>query len=208
MANNFRNGKLIYHLTSLENLASILQNGLLSRKILFTAQGNFADIADDRILNKRAGFSLDEYVPFHFSYKSAFDAAVQKDYPDTNFIYICVHRDTAKNQGFEIITRHPINIFTKTGQVDILSYDEGINQIEWDIMEQDNYLDQDVKEVRMAECLIKDCVPVEWFQSILVKDEATQTLVNNLLTHVKLPYGKKIFCNISPYCFRHYPKAS
>ena len=45
-----RNKKLIYHLTPLSNLESILDKGLLSRKELEKNQENFSDIADQEII--------------------------------------------------------------------------------------------------------------------------------------------------------------
>lgn len=47
-------GKLIYHITSIDNLPSILKFGLLSRKcILQNHDIHFTDIADPEILSKR-----------------------------------------------------------------------------------------------------------------------------------------------------------
>jgi hypothetical protein len=43
---NARNGKLLYHLTRLYNLDSILENGLLSRKTVKDNNMRFSDVAD------------------------------------------------------------------------------------------------------------------------------------------------------------------
>ena len=59
-----RNGKLIYHLTALENLESILKHGLQPRCEL--NKDRFDDVADGEILVSRASHNLGRYVPFHF----------------------------------------------------------------------------------------------------------------------------------------------
>lgn len=59
-----KNGRLLYHLTALENLASILQHGLKPRCDLNNDE--FNDVADGEILDSRANHSLDNFVPFHF----------------------------------------------------------------------------------------------------------------------------------------------
>ena len=71
-------GKLIYHITSIDNLPSILKFGLLSRKcILQNHDIHFTDIADPEILSKRERYkeALSQYVLFHFFAKNPFDGA-------------------------------------------------------------------------------------------------------------------------------------
>lgn len=54
MAQNPSEGKLIYHITHINNLPSILKVGLLSRKkLLRNPSLSFTDIADSEILSKR-----------------------------------------------------------------------------------------------------------------------------------------------------------
>ena len=54
--------QFIYHLTDIENLPSILSNGLQPRSSLI----NFSDVADDEIIASRKRSKLEDYVPFHF----------------------------------------------------------------------------------------------------------------------------------------------
>lgn len=68
-------GKLIYHITSIDNLPSIIKFGLLSRKcILQNHDIHFTDIADPEILSKRERYkeALSQYVLFHFFAKNPF----------------------------------------------------------------------------------------------------------------------------------------
>lgn len=62
-------GQLIYHMTSIDNLSSILKFGLLSRNhLLQNSNIQFTDIADPEILSKRERYkkALSQYVLFHF----------------------------------------------------------------------------------------------------------------------------------------------
>ena len=64
MSNKIKEGQLLYHLTKLSNLNSIIQNGLVCRKNLTKKNINFLDVADSAILNKRKFLDLDSFVPF------------------------------------------------------------------------------------------------------------------------------------------------
>lgn len=69
MATTPSNGKLIYHMTSIDNLPSILKFGLLPRKYLLQNHNiQFTDVADPEILSKRERYkkALSQYVLFHF----------------------------------------------------------------------------------------------------------------------------------------------
>lgn len=74
---NAKNGKLLYHLTSIDNLDSIFENGLLPRKYVRENEIGFKDIADPEIIDKRELLGLDKYTPFHFHPYTAFDYAVK-----------------------------------------------------------------------------------------------------------------------------------
>lgn len=49
--------KLLYHQTALRNLESILQNGLLSRKLVLEKGISFKDVADPNIISERDDLS-------------------------------------------------------------------------------------------------------------------------------------------------------
>ena len=53
-------------MTALENLESIIENGLLSRKTLAELGPKFIDVADPEIIEKRNTLNIADCVPFHF----------------------------------------------------------------------------------------------------------------------------------------------
>ncbi|HEG2582084.1 TPA: DUF4433 domain-containing protein [Campylobacter lari] len=59
---NIKDGKLLYHLTPLENLESMIRNGLKPRSNL--DKEKFIDTANSDIINKRSKMKLTDYVPF------------------------------------------------------------------------------------------------------------------------------------------------
>lgn len=150
MGHDYKNKRLIYHLTAISNIESILINGLKSRYDLHG--GDFEDIADPNIISYRQENFLDRYVPFHFFAPTPFAGAVQKSYPDDIFVYIAINRTYARNHYFLIIPKHPMSEEEKFN-IEVLNYDEGFEKIEWDVMDQRDYLDAHCKQVCLAECL-------------------------------------------------------
>jgi len=181
--------KLIYHLTSLDNVASILELGLLPRANL----RRFVDVADAGIIADRSRHGLDSMVPFHFFPRNPFDGRVQLDHPHKRFVLIAVSREVARANGWSIIPRHPL-----AGEgIEVLGYDEGMKAIDWDAMNKRDYLDQHSKCVCMAECLSPGAVSPARFQSVFVKDPADEAAIRSLVARA----GLSIFVNLNPAMF-------
>lgn len=174
---NVRDGKLLYHLTRINNLDSILAKGLLSRKIVKNNNVNFCDVADKEIISKRTMLGLDEYIPFHFHPYSSFDVAVKNTYQGEKFIYICISRNKAKYKKFKILTRHPLNL----EECMLMDYEEGFDAIDWDTMHSKGREDDYDKKVKMAECLTNLSVPAKFFQCIYVSNNETKLSVEKSL---------------------------
>lgn len=166
-----KDGKLIYHLTALENWESIARSGLLSRNLVRERSLSFTDIARPELIEFRGKTQLNDYVPFHFFCKNPFDGDVQRNRPDGRFLYIAVHRATARARGYRIIPRHPRNLPDPTKLLH--SYDEGMEAIDWDLLERRDYQDEACKQVCMAECLARDNVPLSDFYCLFAPCEDT-----------------------------------
>lgn len=160
-----KEGKLIYHLTAIDNIEAILTKGLLPRNGL----SEFTDVADQTIITHRHDIGLDNYVPFHFFAGNPFDGAVQKSYPDKKFIFIALQRTFAESSSFGILTRHPLSQNCSA----VLPYLQGFDSINWDKMAERNYAENDCKEICMAECLSPTAVTPANFFLILVPDLET-----------------------------------
>lgn len=174
---NIKDGKLLYHLTKLTNLDSILEHGLVSRKLVKDNDVHFHDIADQEIISKRTELGLDDYTPFHFHPYSSFDVAVKSTNADEEFVYICITRELAKYNKFKILPKHPLT----NEEYRLYDYEEGFNAIDWDTMHTPGTEDRFTKNVKMAECLTNLVVPAKLFHCIYVKDEVTKAVVKEKL---------------------------
>lgn len=185
-----KDGKLIYHLTKLSNLDSIVKHGLVPRSFLMDKNVDFGDVANPEIISKRKELGLDIYTPFHFHPYSSFDVSVKRTYPETDFIYICIQRTLARDNKFKILVKHPLSI----NECVFHEYDEGISLIEWEILMEKGRNDDHAKHVKMAECITDLIVPAKFFNMIFVKDDNAKKEVENIFKKYSLkcspPYIK------------------
>ena len=194
MAKRIQDGKLFYHVTALENLEGIFTHGLLSRPAALKKEILKADVADQEIIEKREALGILDYVPFHFFEKTAFTGAVYKNYKDTTFCVITILRDFAKNNDFKICTAHPLS---KNPKPEVLTYNEGLESIDWKAMESRDYHDEKSKNACMAECLAISPVSPADFAIIFVPDENTYKYIDKLASNV---IGNYLFdIMINPY---------
>lgn len=162
-----KTGKLLYHLTKLDNLESIIKYGLLPRKKVIEQKINFGDIANPEIISKRTELGLDAYTPFHFHPYSAFDVAVKHTYQEQDMIYLCFDRELARMNHFKILPLHPLS----AEECVLYDYDEGFQRIDWGTMMEKNRTDDYAKHVKMAECLTEKTIPINHFRCIYVASE-------------------------------------
>lgn len=172
-----KTGKLLYHLTKLDNLESIIRNGLLPRKKVIEQKIKFGDIANADIISKRAKLGLDMYTPFHFHPYSAFDVAVKHTYQGQDMIYLCLDREQAKSNGFKILPMHPLS----ADDCILYEYDEGFRKIDWDTMMEKNRDDEYAKHVKMAECLTEKTIFINEIKCIYVSSEIIKQRTRNIL---------------------------
>jgi hypothetical protein len=170
-----RDGRLLYHLTALENLESIFHHGLQPRCEL--SNDEFENVADGEILDSRANHDLDSYVPFHFFSRTPFDYGVQRAYPERSFVLITIRREVARANGWLIVPTHPL---AEEG-FQILNYDTGFAAIDWDLMEERDYDVRACKVACMAECLSPTSVNSNLIFCIYVKDARIKAVVDRLV---------------------------
>lgn len=171
-----RNKKLLYHLTKIENLESIICYGLQSRQYVLANQMRVTDIADPKIITKRQQWGLDQYIPFHFHPYTAFDYAVKGTYGKTNFVYISIKRALAEYNNFKILTAHPLS----QQECVLYDYKQGMEAIDWDTMETLGTEDERCKNIKMAECLAECGIPADLFHCVYVPNEEVKEYVEAL----------------------------
>lgn len=174
-------GKLLYHMTHINNMESILKYGLLPRRVMVESHKRFTDIADKRILADREHhvLNLSEFVPFHFFAKNPFDGAVCNDYGSENMVIITIHRDLHLSEPLFIIPEHPLH----QRNPQIFSYNEGIDLIRWDILDDipnRDYHNREIKEACMAECLVPHSLMPDQFFAIYLQNENEKSILESL----------------------------
>lgn len=175
---DIREQKLIYHLTSLENMQGILELGLLPRADL----EDFDDVADLEIIEGRREQGLENYVPFHWFARNPFDGRVQADHPDEAFVLIAVHRSVARDENWKVIPRHPLaNVAPQ-----LLDYQEGFEAIDWETMNIRDYHDPECKSICMAECLSPQPVPVRKFFKVFAPNDAVADEIEDRIDGLEL----------------------
>lgn len=181
MAKSIKDGNLLYHLTSIDNLENIFNNGLLSRKDALNKKLIQSDIADSEIIAKRKELGIDDCVPFHFYGQTPFAGAVLKttENKDKNFCFITIKREFAKEQNFKICTAHPLSPNAK-----IKDYEDGFKSIDWKNAEKRDYNDEVSKNACMAECLAASPVMPKDFSFIYVADKISKQSIEKLVEKV------------------------
>lgn len=173
---HIKDKKLLYHLTHIDNLESIMKHGLLSRSMVKGIRDDFKDVANQEIIGKRGENNLEDYTLFHFHPHTAFDTRTINDYKVENLVYIVIQRKFAKDNGFEIIPRHPLH-----GEFEKLDYDVGFENIDWNLMEikksdVNPLMYEEVKLVKMAECVSSNKVDPSDFHCIYAHENRLEEI--------------------------------
>lgn len=192
MATLIKDGKLLYHQTSIKNLQSIIEKGLLSREDLIKKGISFVDVANPDIIEGRKENSLEKYVPFHFHPRTPFDYKIRTDHPDESFMYLTMLRTDAKKAGALVLPAHPLS----TENPKIYGYDEGIKAIDWDTMEIKQGQKGYNRQIRMAECLFESPVYITSVWCIYVKNDEDKEYVQSILDDYEFVVNDSRYMNI------------
>ncbi|MGL5835532.1 MAG: type II toxin-antitoxin system toxin DNA ADP-ribosyl transferase DarT [Waterburya sp.] len=197
---------LIYHITHLDNLSSILNSGgLIACNQLKQQQTNYTDIAHQTIQDRRAvtivpcsvGGLLHDYVPFYFAPRSPMLCAIyyQKGKIYQNeVIHLVSEAETIKvfNLDFAFTDGHAIMAFS--GFYNNLN---DLSQIDWQIMREkywnDTNEDNDRKRRRQAEFLVHQCCPWTLIKEIGVINNDIKIKVEKILQNQKYQPSVKIY---------------
>lgn len=186
-------GKLLYHLTHIDNIMSILSCGLKPRQMLESKL--FKDIADPDIIEgrKSKGVGLENYVPFHFFALNPFDGAVCKIHGSENMAIIAISRSMGEKEG-KIIPKHPLSC----SDDELYDYSDGFEEIDWNILdnfEKRDYKIPEIKRACMAECLIKRIISPKEFSCIYVSTDYAKSKIE------KMRGAETIQINVAPGMF-------
>ncbi len=167
----------IYHITHVENLASILAAGCIDSDARRIGQ----DLANTIIgMNKikerrlalgvdcHAGTKVGEYVPFYFCPRSIMLFLIYcGNHPELNYTggqrpIVHVEADLAKVIEWADASNHPWAFSTSNAGAYYTRFfkkKEQLNKINWEAVEAQDFRDPTVKEAKQAEFLVFDSLP-------------------------------------------------
>lgn len=185
----------LLRITHINNLPFILKNGLHSpeSKIQdpdFTPIGfpTLIEYRKDREVPISPGGTLSDYIPFYFWYRSPMLYVIHKgndpeviQTPQDEIIYLVTSFEVLKGLGCQFVfsDRH-----AKLDYANFYQDPEDINKLNWDLIKTEQWGRQygpERKEMKQAECLVYQTMPLEAIIGIAVSSETSKSLVNQHL---------------------------
>jgi len=193
---SFLRPTLIYHITHVENLASIASSGgINSCRLLRSSDANYTDVAHQSIQDRRnvvvvpcaQGGTLHDYVPFYFAPRSPMLYTISRgnvaSCPDqTAILHLVTSVQLVAESGrpFAFTDGHGIMVLTEF--FDDLTM---LPRIDWPLMEArywfDTAEDSDRKRRRQAEFLVHERCPWDIIQEIGVQNRSMESRVHAIV---------------------------
>ncbi|SDX87309.1 DarT ssDNA thymidine ADP-ribosyltransferase family protein [Nitrosomonas sp. Nm33] len=184
----FRN---TYHFTSLENLESIIDNGIFSTNQKLARGITHVNVAEQGIQGRRAlmqvpgtnGRCVHDYVPFYFAKKTPMQLAVlhKKNVDQQFIIYLSVpillleSRPGAYFTNASANTEVPPNFFSG-------NQSHQLDQLDWRTIDSDRwrYDNDDERHRKMVELLLPDHVPLGEINQIITWNRSISDIVRQI----------------------------
>ena len=194
---------LLYHITHIDNLATIFNSGgLLAQAIVQQNEHSYMDVANQNIQGRRSKTkiplgpqgNLHDYVPFYFAARSPmlYSVCHQGGIEQEKMIYFMSNTETINKLDLPFVFTDAHAIMWLTNFFETL---DDLDKIDWDVMNATIWTDDaehlNRKSKRQAEFLVYQKVPLDACIGIAVmntkmKQEVKQILdANNLV----LPIG-------------------
>src|SRR5574341_594074 len=181
----------LYYITHVDNVPSILQEGILSHQLVQDRGINYKSVYDAEIVGNRflkrvpSGQSLWSFANLYFQPRNPMLFRVTKEKGDKEIAVLGVYRDVL-NLGGVFLTdgnaaNSPTQFYSSAEGLKAISDNWGIIQSEWW-----NPLDGSKRKI-MAECLIPERVPPNYIHSIYVAHPSVAERVKALIGPRDLP---------------------
>lgn len=186
----------IYHITHLDNLASMIAKGaLLAISKLREGQSEYSTIAHQSIQDQRSstavpcgpGGVLHDFVPFYFAPRSPMLCAISNgrvascpNQEDVVHLVSAAEVILDAGLGFAFTDGHAIMAWTEF-------YDDlaDLDKVDWPLMKatywRDTLDDMDRKRRRQAEFLVHESTPWEWIAEIVVMQKSVEDKVRKIV---------------------------
>ena len=193
--------KYFFHFTHIENLESILQNGLLSMNKKNELEIQHTDISSETIQHRRSAMdvtcapngTVHDYVPFYFTTVNPMLLGILNrkniDQPLVIYFAVSIEKLSEYNVVFtdaSANTNQPPNFYNNPKDLDKLDWD-AIDSRKWGCS------DDDERHRRMAEVLIYEVMPFDWIETIIVYNEFARKHVNKIFKKCKIAPPKILY---------------
>ncbi len=183
-------GRYVYHMTHLDNLESILRNGLLSTNEKTRLDIKHKNIANHGIQNRRAAMNVTcgpigtvhDYVPFYFCPREPMLLGLlnSKNLDQQFIIYLAVTIDVVEREDVVFTsasanTNIPPTFYCRPEELTNLRWDL-IDSYKWSLPSDDD------RHAKMAEMLIHERVEMSEIGFIVVWNKYFKNIANNILT--------------------------
>lgn len=184
----------MHHITKIENLESILESKSLKARNF--VEKNFADTANDDIINKRKdvnGKNLNDYVPFHNDhlqkeYGISYNYKVCTKFGKENMIYLIFNTTRLVSSPYNeclFYLYHPVCTYAELcedlGSLSIKMENELINLPKIVGTNHLNFKSKKVQEFLMSELLVYKMVSLFYLEKIYVYNDEIEERVKILL---------------------------
>lgn len=192
-----RGNKLLYHITHISNLQSIIKKGSLWAHARIKQRTiNYKDVANQDVQSRRehtkipvgAGGYLHDYVPFYFAPRSSMLYVLKnQQVPQDDIVYFMTNTETIQQHSLSYVftDAHAIRRLTNF-YTDL----EDLKQIDWDVMQASLWADTDDdpnrKARRQAEFLVHNEVPMSACLGFAVYSLQTKQKVEEMFNSADL----------------------
>ncbi|WP_421340969.1 DarT ssDNA thymidine ADP-ribosyltransferase family protein [Aeromonas veronii] len=181
-----------YHFTSIENLESIIDNGLFSTNQKIARNINHVNVAEEGIQRRRAqmqipgtgGRVVHDYVPFYFAKKTPMQLAVlhKKNVDQQFIIYLSVSILLLETRQGSYFTNASANTVIPPTFFPGNTNAEQLDELDWPTIDSNgwSYTDEDKKHRKMAELLLPEHVPLFEINQIITWNRSISNIVRQL----------------------------
>lgn len=181
-------GRYAYHFTMLDNLDSIIENGLLSTNKKVEKGIIHRDVSEQSIQNRRhtmsvpcsEGKMVHDYIPFYFSKKNAMQLSIlnKKNIDQPFLIYFAIPIEIIEEREGVVFSDSSANTNEPPNFYDSSEIDK-LDSLNWDAINNLGWKDpSDVyRRQKMAELLIPDILDLSDIDHIIVFNDSIKTII-------------------------------
>jgi hypothetical protein len=196
----------LYRIVHINNVEYLLHNGISTQQDP-QSNSDYVNIGDTNLINQRMDYpinlegygNLGDYVPFYFGPLSPMLLNIKTGYrgikqlPQSEIIYICCKLNQVINCDAQwcFTDGHAKNLFT--GFYNDIN---DLDKVDWNIVYEKYWsnTEDDLDRIRrkQAEFLVKDIVPVNCIEAVVVFNDEKRTFVQDLVDSLHLNISVRV----------------